>query len=135
MAGMDRNTGKALDGWGHVAQSLGDLFTTPRASRVLRRAYGSDLPRMVDLPMSPATIIDFYAAVAGAIDAYEPRFKVTQMQVSGAGRDGHLTFDIRGIYYPRGAQGDFSVRVPQSTSVAVPQLSALAVPQLSGALQ
>lgn len=117
MAGMDRNTGKSLDGWAHVAQSIADLFTTPKASRVMRRHVGSDIPRLVDAPMSPATMIDFYAGAAAAIDEFEPRFEVTQMRVSEADQAGRLTFDCEGIYYPRGHLGDFSVRVPEKVSI------------------
>jgi phage baseplate assembly protein W len=119
MAGMDRNTGKPLSGWAHVEQSIADLFTTPKASRAMRRLYGSDLPRKVDSPMSPANLVDFFAAAAGAIDLFEPRFKVTQMQVGGATPDGHLTLDCEGVYFPRGHLGDFTVAEPQRARLAV----------------
>jgi phage baseplate assembly protein W len=118
MAGMDRNTGKPLDGWAHVAQSIADLFTTPKGSRVMRRAFGASLPRLVDAPMSPATLIDFFAGAAKAIADFEPRFQVTQMRVADAAA-GRLTVDCEGIYFPRGHLGDFSVRVPQKASISL----------------
>jgi phage baseplate assembly protein W len=119
MAGLDRITGKPLDGWAHVAQSIAVLLTTPKASRVMRRHFGSDLPRLVDKPLSPATIVDFYAATAGAIGAFEPRFKIVRMKVGGATANGELTLDCEGIYFPRGHLGDFSVSVPERITVAV----------------
>lgn len=123
MAGMDRNTGKPLDGWAHVAQSIADIFTTRKASRTMRRAYGSDLMALVDAPMNPATLIDFYAGAANAIAEFEPRFKVTQMSVAGADLTGAIAFDCEGIYYPRGHLGDFSVSVPQRASLSLPNLA------------
>jgi phage baseplate assembly protein W len=114
--GIDRRTGGILSGWAHVQQSLEVLFTTARESRVMRRAVGSSVPRMVDQPMNQVTLIDFYAAVAKAIRDYEPRFKVSKMSVQSAS-SGQLTIAIQGVYYPRGHLGDFSVSEPQVVSV------------------
>lgn len=125
MAGMDRNTGRALSGWAHVEQSIGDLLSTALGSRVMRRTYGSALPRLIDAPMTPARMIDFYASFAGAIDKFEPRFKVSQMAVDQADTGpGKLTFTYEGTYYPRGHLGDFSIAIPQAASVPLPQLLA-----------
>jgi len=118
MAGMDRNTGKALSGWPHVVQSLGVLLTTARASRVMRRPFGSDLPRKVDAPISPANVVDFYAAAASAIDAHEPRFRVKRFSVEDA-TGGAIAMLAEGVYYPRGHLGDFSISEPQTASIAL----------------
>lgn len=118
MAGMDRITGLALSGWAHVAQSLGVLFTTPKGSRVMRRALGTDVPRLVDAPMSPATLIDFYAGAAEGIDLYEPRFKPTRFGTVSASADGGLSIACEGIYFPRGHLGDFSVSEPKNATVS-----------------
>jgi phage baseplate assembly protein W len=83
----------------------------------MRRHIGSNIPRMVDMPISPVTLIDVYAAVAEAL-RLEPRFKVVRMGVQGVS-DGRLTIDIKGIYYPRGHLGDFSVQEPKTASVSV----------------
>lgn len=117
MGGINRHTGKPLSGWDHVAQSLGVLFTTPKGSRVMRRAFGSDLPRLVDAPISPMTVIDVYAAVAEAVGRYEPRFRVTQMSVNETTSEANLVVDIQGVYFPRGHLNDFSVSEPKSVSV------------------
>ena len=117
MAGIDRITGKAIDsGWAHVQQSIGVILTTARLERYMRRAFGSDLPRLVDSPITPATIIDFYAATAGAINEYEPRFKVSRMRIDGT-TGGHLMLNAEGVYYPRGHLGDFTVSQPKTASV------------------
>lgn len=111
-------TGKALtDNWAHTVQSIGVLLTTPKASRVMRRHLGSDLPRLVDAPISPATVIDFYAATAGAINEFEPRYRVSRMRVEDATSGGHLSMLIEGVYYPRGHLGDFSISQPKTVTV------------------
>lgn len=117
MTGVDRLTGKPLSGWPHVAQSIGVLFTTPKASRVMRRHIGSNLPRLVDSPISPVTVINVYAAVAEVLTDFEPRFSVSRMRVNDATADGHLTVGIEGVYFPRGHLGDFSVSEPKTVSV------------------
>ena len=119
MAGINRETGKPLSGWDHVEQSLRVLFTTPRLSRVMRRHIGSKLARLVDEPISPVTVIKFYAAVADATDNFEPRFKITRMRLAedSAVTTGQALMDIEGVYYPRGHLGDFSVSEPKVVSV------------------
>jgi phage baseplate assembly protein W len=117
MAGIDRITGKLRAGWEHVEQSISVLITTALGSRVMRRAVGSKLPRLVDAPMSPATLIDFYAATAGVIDRWEPRFRVVRMRVDGAAANGHLSLIAEGVYFPRGHLGDFTVQEPKNVSV------------------
>jgi len=117
MPGVNRFTGKPLlDGWTHTVQSLGVLFTTPKVSRVMRRHLGTNMPRLVDAPISPVTLIDFYAAIAEAAK-YEPRYRVSRMAVEGATSGGHLTIAIQGVYYPRGHLGDFSVSEPKTVKV------------------
>lgn len=114
---MDRNTGKPLDGWAHVEQSLGVVLTTALASRVMRRNFGSNLPRLVDAPISPASVVDFYAATAGAIAKDEPRFRPVRMTMGGVPAEGTLTIDCEGVYFPRGHLGDFSTSEPKKVSV------------------
>jgi phage baseplate assembly protein W len=109
MAGIDRTTGKMLDGWAHVEQSLKVLITTSLGSRVERRNIGSRLPRLVDSPISAHTLVDFYAATAGVIDKWEPRFRLNRVNMSQP-ETGHLLVDAEGIYFPRGHLGDFSIQ-------------------------
>lgn len=121
MAGIDRNSGGVVAGWSHVQQSLRVLFTTPLLKRVMRRYVGSNVPRLVDAPISPVTVIQFYAAVAKAIRDFEPRFRVARMQVNESTVDtaalGGIVMDIQGVYYPRGHLGDFTVSEPKTVSV------------------
>lgn len=116
MAGLNRITGQLLEGWAHVEQSLKVLITTSLGSRVERRDIGSRLPRLVDAPISAHTLVDFYAATAGVVDKWEPRFRLTRVSMSEP-ENGHLTVDAEGIYFPRGHLGDFTIQEPKIVSV------------------
>lgn len=105
-----------LDGWDHVAQSIHNLITTALGSRVMRRDVGSRLPRLVDAPISAATIVDFYAATAGVIDKWEPRFKLIRVRMDEA-EQGSLSINAEGVYFPRGHLGDFTIQQPKNVSV------------------
>jgi phage baseplate assembly protein W len=67
----------------------------------MRRDYGSKLPDLVDAPMNAETIVDIYAATAGALQSWEPRFKLTQVTLTNAA-PGEVTLDVTGIYVPTG---------------------------------
>jgi hypothetical protein len=116
MAGLNRFTGRVLEGWDHVAQSLNVLITTALNQRVMRRDIGSNLPRLVDSPISAATLIDFYAATAGVVDKWEPRFKLTRVTMAMPEK-GQLSINAEGVYFPRGHLGDFSIQQPKNVSV------------------
>lgn len=57
-----RYTGMNPDGTGnlndmeHLKQSVRDILTTPLASRVMRREYGSLVPDLIDEPMNNTTV-------------------------------------------------------------------------------
>ncbi|WP_047308784.1 GPW/gp25 family protein [Rhodopseudomonas palustris] len=116
MATLDRTTGKLIDGLDDVWQSIGVIIGTALESLVMARDFGGRLPRLVDRAVSQVTLIEFYAAVPEAINrknpealmAEEPRFRIVQMGLSDMTDEGHATFDIEGIYYPRGHLGDYS---------------------------
>lgn len=84
MSGLDRNTALVMSPDAHLIQSLGDILSTPVGSRVMRRDYGSDLPRIIDRPMNGETLVDIFQATAEAIDLWEPRFIVERVEVVAA---------------------------------------------------
>ena len=84
MIGMDRRTGAPIGEAAHLAQSITDILSTPVGSRVLRRAYGSDLPNLIDAPINGETVVDVYQAVAEALDRWEPRLLVERVRIAGA---------------------------------------------------
>ncbi|MCW2395170.1 MULTISPECIES: GPW/gp25 family protein [unclassified Sphingobium] len=96
MSGMDRATGKPLDGAEHIAQSIRDILTTPISTRVMRRDYGSRLFELIDAPLNAVTRQLIAAASAGAIARWEPRVKLSRIVVGGGDAAGKLTLLIEG---------------------------------------
>lgn len=88
MIGTSRHTGRMIDGDAHLAQSIADILTTPRGTRVMRRDYGSRLPDLLDAPMNGETVIDVFAESADAIDLWEPRFRLARVQLAAADAGG-----------------------------------------------
>jgi phage baseplate assembly protein W len=84
MLGLSATTARVLPEEQHLAQSINDILATPLGSRVMRREYGSDLPRLIDAPLNGETLVDLYAATAEAIDRWEPRFDLRRVEVADA---------------------------------------------------
>lgn len=82
MAGMDRVSGVALGGDGHLLQSIADILTTPIGSRVMRRDYGSLLFELIDQPDNARTRLRLFAAIAVALGKWEPRIAITRIAVA-----------------------------------------------------
>jgi phage baseplate assembly protein W len=80
---MNRHTGKAIEGVAHLRQSIGDILATPLGSRVMRRDYGSRLFELIDTPVSPASVVDYASAVAGALVKWEPRVVFSRCSITG----------------------------------------------------
>lgn len=103
MAGMSNIEGTAIGGQDHLVQSIRDILTTPVGSRVMRRDYGSRLFALIDRPMAAGFRAEITAAVAEALDRWEPRFKLTKVSVAAA-RPGHLELDLTGVFRPGGEE-------------------------------
>lgn len=81
MSGMNRHTGLGLGDALHLSQSILDILTTPKGTRVMLRDYGSELPNLIDQPINGETLIDLYQATAEALDEWEPRIELARVQV------------------------------------------------------
>lgn len=101
MIGINKNNGKALSGLAHLRQSITDILTTPKGSRVMRREYGSRLFELIDAPLNSTTVIQLYAATAQALDEWEPRFKLHSTSVNSI-VEGKVTLDLVGEYINEG---------------------------------
>lgn len=104
MRGMNNQTGKALDGLEHLRQRLTDVFTTPKASRIMNREYGCDLSELVDQNMTPAWMVQCYVAIANSVS--NPMnglqdFRLERIQPSAV-EDAKGVFDVTGVYLPTG---------------------------------
>lgn len=113
MSGMNRNTGKRIEGEAHIAQSIADILTTPIGARVMRRSYGSRLFEWVDAPLNAATRQLIAAASAGAIARWEPRVRLTRIAVGDGDSGGGLTIIIEGT------RTDLPGRAPLNLSIAL----------------
>ena len=97
---MNRTTGQSITGLEHLRQSLGDILTTPIGSRVMRREYGSLVPELIDHPDNPTTRVRMYTAVATALMRWEPRVRLTRVQLTSGPAAGQATLDLAGEYLP-----------------------------------
>lgn len=97
MVGMDRWTGRPIFGVAHLKQSIGDILSTRKGSRRQRPEYGSDIPRMVDLPVTRGWISAVQAEAGRAIGRWEPRINLSRVAVVSI-VDGRVTFRIEGVY-------------------------------------
>jgi phage baseplate assembly protein W len=102
MSGMDAKTGKYMrDEIEHVKQSIHDIITTPLGTCIMDKDYGSRIFDLIDSPSNE--LIDFYQAVISAIEKWEPRFKVKQVNVLAASIDdlSSIKIEIEGVYVPQ----------------------------------
>ncbi|WP_414451916.1 GPW/gp25 family protein [Burkholderia sp. 22PA0099] len=95
--GMCRRTGRLIGGVAHLIQSIADILGTRKGTRRERPEYGSDLPAMVDLPVTRGWISAAQAESARAIGRWEPRLALDRINVLSV-VDGKVTFRIAGRY-------------------------------------
>lgn len=93
---MNRTTGRVIDEIEHIRQSVADILTTPIGSRVMRRDYGSLLPELIDQPLNSSTIVRLYAATAAALMRWEPRVRLSRVQLSLGNEPGSATLQLDG---------------------------------------
>ena len=86
--GLDRQTGTSVTDSAHLVQSVRDILTTPIGSRVMRRSYGSRLPRILGQPQNAETRADIVAATAEALARWEPRIIIARITVRFASSGG-----------------------------------------------
>lgn len=96
MNGMNASTGKPLADDAHLAQSIADILSTPLGSRVMRRDYGSLLFDLIDGPINGAMRLLLQAATAIALRRWEPRLRLTRVQMAGDPARGQLSVRIEG---------------------------------------
>lgn len=98
MIGISSTTGQILGGREHLHQSIKDILTTPKGTRVMRRDYGSNFPRLVDNPINSELILKIYAETADALRRWEPRFQIKRI-ISKVSQ-GQVTLSLYGKYLP-----------------------------------
>jgi len=83
MMGMDDVTGKSITEMERIRRSIRDIILTPVGSRVLKRDYGSHLIRLLDAPINSSLRVSVAESVISAIRKWEPRVKVTRVEITG----------------------------------------------------
>lgn len=106
---MNRETGLNVTGMHHLRQSVADILTTPLGTRLQRRTYGSLLPDLIDHPDNGATRIRMYAATASALMRWEPRLRLSSVQLTSGPAAGKVTLELAGEYVPTGQAVGLSV--------------------------
>ncbi len=109
---MNRVTGANIANTAHLAQSIADILTTPIGSR----EYGSQLPDLIDAPLNDATRLLAYASIAMALLRWEPRVRLSRVQLYLGERAGQAILDIEGTRTDTNEQ--LSLRVPLSLGAA-----------------
>ncbi len=116
MLGMNAKTGLTLSGRQHLAQSIADIITTPIGSRVMRREYGSPMADLLDWPLNNATRLQAYAAIAMAVMRWEPRIRLSRVQLTPTTEAGGAVLDVEGTVTDTNQA--LSLRVPLSLGAA-----------------
>lgn len=110
MQGLSRSSGTYLSDIESVKQSMTDILTTPKGSRVMLRDYGSDIYKYRDNPINNTTIANIYKAIAEAIDTWEPRVSLTSGKLTVETNEfGKLVIDVEFIYKPTGTRNSLGV--------------------------
>lgn len=110
MIGMNRINGYSISDGAQLSQSIADILTTPIGTRVMRRDYGSPLADLIDWPLNNATRLQAYAASAMALMRWEPRIRLSQIQLSLGAVAGQAILDIEGTLVD--TNEPLSLRVP-----------------------
>ncbi len=117
--GINADTGARIEGWPHVAQSLRDIFLTRFGERVMREWYGSFVLDALGRNITPSEILPVIASITSAIEQWEPRYRVVNVDAGGTVRDGRLTLSIYGRYRPRALLGDMTEEGDRSVTFAL----------------
>lgn len=93
--GMNKQTGRTLEGKAHLRQSIEDILSTPIGTRVGRRDYGSRLFSLVDGNVDQVFEVELYAAVAEALRNWEAGYRLERVVLSAVRQNGPV-FDLYG---------------------------------------
>lgn len=93
---MNRETGGTIVILDHIRQSVTDILTTRIGTRTMRREYGSQLPDLVDQPFNSTTQLLVYAAITVALMRWEPRIRLSRVQLTGVTLAGQVELTLEG---------------------------------------
>lgn len=93
---MNIDTGRSIDDMAHIQQSVRNILHTRIGSRVMREAYGSLVPNIIDQPLNPVTQMQLMAAIVHALNQWEPRLRINRIDVAtrNAGLSIHILAQV-----------------------------------------
>lgn len=121
MAFFSRHTGKQISERDHILQSIEMILSTPVGSRVMRRNYGSEIPRLIDQPLNRSTLTAIYAAANESIATHEPRVEILRTQVDASDAERgivNLRITVRAL--DETIEGEFLLSGDESAEVLTP---------------
>lgn len=75
---MNRFNGSVIiDETEHIKQSVADILLTLIGSRIQRRDYGSQIPLLLDRPISQTLLLQLASSAVVALTKWEPRIQIT----------------------------------------------------------
>lgn len=87
MPGLDPSTGRWTRNGAEIVVAVGRAFSTPRATRVMRRHLGFERSQLIDRPIGTAMLGPVAKALAESL-RYEPRVRLRRMTIEAATRQG-----------------------------------------------
>jgi hypothetical protein len=115
---LNHDTGGTVEGWPEVTQSIHTVLGTLINSRRFRREFGSVVLTLIDAPMNAQGVLALHVAVAEALERWEPRFELENVQIEGAAT-GAITMVLSGTYRPKAHLGDVGSAVNETQTVRV----------------
>lgn len=100
MSGVNADTGKELDGFEHVQQSLGVIFSTRQGERVLREWFGNPGLKLLGQNATPQTFLVWLNTLWMLTALFEPRFRITKFAVDSVDRLGFADIGLDGEHRP-----------------------------------
>lgn len=95
--GLNSSTGRVIIDYDHIVQSVCDIINTPIGSRLERREYGSALPYFIDAPFNEITRLQAMSAIVMALIHWEPRIRVTKVNIYQGNQAWKAWIDIESI--------------------------------------
>ena len=103
MIGMDRNTGKRIEGIPYLRQRMQSLLTMRFKQSIMRPKKGCNLYQLIDRPLNEAGVSELIFAALDAFDKPEDNglrdFDVEKITLT-PNAQGRATFNVYGTYLP-----------------------------------
>jgi len=106
---ISRHTGEAITELEHVKESIVDILTTAKTTRVRLMEYGTNIYQMLDRPINRELISDLRMEIAEAIDRWEPRVTLNEVKLDLTSiEEGVLYVSLTCTYKPTGGRVEFN---------------------------